>query len=66
MNKLLEWKFILPTLAIVLGAAMVWTDRMDGQAWAMMSTTLITGFYAITGWGERQAVDRLIVEKTGG
>lgn len=49
-KSLIEKKFILPTVAVLIGAIMVWTDELEGSQWAMMTTTLITGFYAIKGW----------------
>ncbi len=49
-RRFLARKFILPMVAIILGAVMVLLDDLDGSAWAAMATTLITGFYAVTGW----------------
>jgi len=62
-KELTKWKFILPAATIVIGGAMVWTGKMQGSEWAMMSTTLVTGFYAITGWGERQEVNKIMAGK---
>jgi hypothetical protein len=52
-KSLIEKKFILPATAILVGAAMVWTGNLEGSQWAMMSTTLVTGFYAIEGWDSK-------------
>lgn len=50
MSSIIEKKFMLPATAIVVGAAMVWTGKLQGAEWAMMTTTLTTAFYAIKGW----------------
>lgn len=56
-HRLTERKFILPAGTISIGAAMVWFDLMDGNAWAAMSSALVTGFYAVTGWAVRNDGD---------
>ena len=46
----LERKFILPMVALITGGVMVWTGKLEGSIWAGMATTLVSGFYAVTGW----------------
>lgn len=50
MSNLAEKKFWLPSATIVIGAVMVPFDYLKGNEWAMMSTTLISGFYAVKAW----------------
>ena len=54
MRPAIELKFILPSAAIVIGAAFVWLDKLDGTIWSGMTTTLVTGFYALQGWQDRR------------
>lgn len=54
MRPPIELKFILPSAAIVIGAAFVWFDKLDGTIWTGMTTTLVTGFYALQGWQDRR------------
>lgn len=49
-KRLAERKFILPAGTIIIGAIMVPFDLLGGEAWATMSSALVTGFYAVTGW----------------
>lgn len=52
-------KFILAAFAIVVGAAMVFLEYLDGAVWAGMTGGIITGFFAVTGWAtNREEVRR--------
>ena len=53
MRPIRELKFILPSATIVMGAAFVLLDKLEGVIWSGMATTLVTGFYALQGWQDR-------------
>lgn len=57
MRPTRELKFVLPSATILIGAVFVLLDRLDGTVWSGMSTTLVTGFYALQGWQDRRVKD---------
>ncbi len=60
--KLLELKFILPMTAILIGGVMVAFGKLEGAHWSAMTTTLVSGFFAVTGWVGQQEVNRQRVQ----
>lgn len=53
MRPTRELKFILPSACITMGAVFVLLGKLDGTIWSGMTTTLVTGFYALQGWQDR-------------
>jgi hypothetical protein len=54
MRPTRELKFVLPAATILIGSVFVLLDKLDGTVWSGMSTTLVTGFYALQGWQDRR------------
>ena len=50
MKYLLERRFILPVIVILLGAVMVFTGFLTGTAWAGLSGTIVSGYFGLAGW----------------
>jgi len=47
----LETRFVLPFIAILMGAILVWPlDKLTGAAWAAMAGTLVSGYLGLAGW----------------
>lgn len=51
--KYLDRRFLMPLFPILIGAAMVFLDRLDGAVWAGMAGTLATGFMGLSGYQTR-------------
>ena len=53
MRPTRELKFVLPAATISIGSVFVLLGMLDGTVWSGMSTTLVSGFYALQGWQDR-------------
>lgn len=53
MRATRELKFVLPAAVIAIGTVFVLLKLLDGTVWSGMSTTLVTGYYALQGWQDR-------------
>ncbi len=51
--KYFDRRFMMPILTILIGAGMVFFDRLDGAVWAGMAGTLATGFMGLSGYQTR-------------
>lgn len=54
LEHVFDRKFLLASVTIITGAAMVFTGKLEGQSWALMAGTIVSGFFAVLGWTKEE------------
>ena len=48
--NVMDQKFIMPLVAILMGAVLVYFDKLSGESWAYLTGGMVTAYLAVNGW----------------